>query len=186
MMNTYIALLKGINVGGKNSLKMQSLVASLEVLKLQNISTYIQSGNLVFQTDMGSTRIIQESIHNTIKSDYSLDISVLVFTLSQWDYMINHNCFDDKDDRLNATYLTFWTVKTAFLDLSLLDIKKQTEETYDLSPYCFYLHTPNGYSSTKLNQQYLEKILGTPTSTRNLKTCLKLYDRANSLTLANK
>ena len=180
-MKTYIALLKGINVGGKNILKMQSLVKSLESLEFQNISTYIQSGNIVFQTDMGSTRIIQESISNIIKSDYSLDISVLVFTLSQWDYMIHHNCFHDKDDRLNATYLTFWTVKTAFLDLSLLDIKKQTEETYDLSPYCFYLYTPNGYSKTKLNQQYLEKVLGTPTSTRNLKSCLKIYELAAKL-----
>ncbi|SFJ60756.1 DUF1697 domain-containing protein [Myroides guanonis] len=180
-MKTYIALLKGINVGGKNILKMQSLVKSLESLEFQNISTYIQSGNIVFQSDKESIEIIQRLIHDIIKTEYNLNIPVLVFTFSEWDYMVHQEFFEDKEDRLNASYLTFWSTKSTHVDLSLLDAKKQTEEVYVLSANCFYLFSSNGYSKTKLNQQFLEKILDTPTSTRNLKTCLKIYELAARL-----
>lgn len=180
-MKTYIALLKGINVGGKNILKMQSLVKSLESLNFKNISTYIQSGNIIFQTNEESIPILQQLIHNIIKTDYDINIPVLIFTFSEWDSMIHKEIFEVKEDRLNATYLTFWNTNAVLANFSLLEAKKQTEETYLFSENCFYLHTSNGYSKTKLNQQYLEKILGTPTSTRNLKTCLKIYELAAKL-----
>ena len=65
--------------------------------------------------------------------------------------------------------------------LQTFDVKKHEQETYEVSTNCFYLYTPNGYSNTKLNQQYLEKMLNTSTTTRNLKTCLKIYDIAKNL-----
>lgn len=180
-MKTYIALLKGINVGGKNILKMKSLVKSLESLGFQNISTYIQSGNIVFQSNEESNEMLQKLIHNIIKTEYNLNIPVLVFSFSEWDSMVHQAFFEDKEDRLNTSYLTFWSTKSTLVDLSLLDAKKQAEEVYVLSANCFYLYSSNGYSKTKLNQQFLEKILGIPTSTRNLKTCLKIYELAAKL-----
>lgn len=180
-MNTYIALLKGINVGGKKPLKMQDLINSLASLNLQNLKTYIQSGNIIFQTKDTIPHQLEEQIHNKIKSDFNLNIPVLVFTLTDWSSMVDRKIFEDKEDILSTTFLTFWSAQKSFTNLSLLDVKKHEQETYEVSTNCFYLYTPNGYSNTKLNQQYLEKMLNTSTTTRNLKTCLKIYDIAKNL-----
>src|SRR5690349_2720575 len=77
-MPTYILLLRGINVSGHNLLKMKDLQKSLAELKLEDIRTYLQSGNAVFQTDKGSEATLSKKIHDKIYLRHGLDLFVLV------------------------------------------------------------------------------------------------------------
>lgn len=180
-MKTYIALLKGINVGGKNSLKMQDLKSSLQALPLYHLNTYIQSGNLVFKSSETSTLKLERALQHHIETTYALAIPVLVFTLETWKKCVLETPFQNLDNALKSTYITFWSAQTKRIDIPLLDSKKQTTEAYEIKEQCLYLYTPDGYSQTKITQHFIEKLVGTSTSTRNLNSCLKIYELALTL-----
>ena len=78
MGNTFIALLRGINVGGQKKIKMAELRAVLEDEGLQNVKTYIQSGNIVFKSDETNREKLQNRIAGTIRQYFGFDVSTLV------------------------------------------------------------------------------------------------------------
>jgi len=75
---TYVALLRGINVGGKNKIEMKRLRASFEHAGMMNVSTYINSGNVIFQHDSTDTRALARTLEQAIEAEFGLDIKVLL------------------------------------------------------------------------------------------------------------
>jgi uncharacterized protein (DUF1697 family) len=98
----YAAFLRGINVGGKNKIKMESLRETCAKLGLQNVKTYINSGNVIFETEETSGKILCEKLETAIEKDFNLEIKVFVRTISELETLVANNPFagqfeNDKD-----------------------------------------------------------------------------------------
>jgi uncharacterized protein (DUF1697 family) len=85
----YLALLRGINVGGNNKLAMADLKTALTNLGLENVQTYIQSGNIVFSFAVHDTQTLAKNIQNCIAENFGLRVTVVVFTKAEWAKVIN-------------------------------------------------------------------------------------------------
>lgn len=87
-MSTYLALLRGVNVGGKALLKMTDLTAVLTAAGFERVTTYIQSGNVVFMTNETTKKMIADHLQATIKQAFNLDVAVALFTAEEWQAII--------------------------------------------------------------------------------------------------
>jgi uncharacterized protein (DUF1697 family) len=83
-MRTYLAFLRGINVGGKGLIKMADLKESLDKAGLGDVRTYIQSGNVIFRSDSTDTKALAAQITSIIKKAFQLDVSAVVFSEAEW------------------------------------------------------------------------------------------------------
>lgn len=169
-MKTYIVLLRGINVSGKNKLPMKELREMLEKLSFTNISTYIQSGNIILQSEATKEEIV-ESIHNAIKSEFGYDVPIIIRTPQEWKKAIDNYPFSIENEKI---------VAFCFLDRAVskneIDIKGINEDQYKVYNDVVYLYCPSGFGSTKLTNNSIEKKLNVAATTRNLKTTLKLWE----------
>jgi len=112
-MKTYIALLRGINVSGQKKIKMADLRAYLEELDFQNIRTYIQSGNIVFDSVSTSTRLLENQIKAKIKQKYGFEVPTMVKVPADFKNAIAYNPYQsDKNKDPKRVYLTFLAERT--------------------------------------------------------------------------
>ena len=110
---TWIALLRGVNVGGNNSLPMKGLRELLEGLGHTNVATYIQSGNCVFQSKSASAAKISEGIAAAIKSGFGFKPAVITLSLKELDAALEDNPFPQGSDDLKSVYVFFLSETTA-------------------------------------------------------------------------
>ena len=180
----YICLLRGINVSGKNSIKMDALIQTFENLGAQNVSTYIQSGNVVFEHSETKSRMLAQKISDQIYSDFGFEIPVLVLTTKKLQQVIDNNPFPKENTKeISALYVTFLSDKPESKnEMAILNHKTEAEEIV-FTEVAVYLYCPKGYGRTKLNNNFLENKLKVQATTRNWKTTLKLLEMAatNSL-----
>ncbi len=180
-METYIAILRGINVGGK-TLKMDQLRKSLEQKDFKNVSTYIQSGNVFFQHQPEKPAVLEQRIRDRIKTDFGLDVSVIVLTPGKLKMIIAANPFQDdpaKDTSfMHVTFLQSTPVNGN--TESVLDKKSGGEEVV-FTDEAVYLYCPDGYGNSKLSNNLFENKLKVVATTRNWKTTLKLLQIAEGV-----
>jgi uncharacterized protein (DUF1697 family) len=175
-MNTCIALFRGINVGGKNSLPMKDLVLLLEALGARKIKTYIQSGNAIFQTGESDLSHLGELLSIEIKKRHGFAPHVLILGRDAFERAIEENPFHDEDpDGLHFGFLAFPPKNP---DLKKLDRLCKESERYQLSSRVFYLHAPEGIGRSKLAAG-AEKLIGVPMTDRNWRTVCKLRELAS-------
>jgi uncharacterized protein (DUF1697 family) len=176
-MATYIALFRGINVGGKNPLPMKELVTLLEDLGGRNIKTYIQSGNAVFQS--GGKNISQLSRHITVEIEkrHGFAPYVLVLGLDAIEKAIAENPFPEAQSDPSTLHLGFLASAPENPDLKKLESLKIESERFALRGSAFYLHAPKGVGRSRLAAS-VEKLLGVPMTDRNWKTVCKIRDMA--------
>jgi uncharacterized protein (DUF1697 family) len=79
----FVALLRGVNVGGKNMIRMSALKESFEMMGFGDVATYINSGNIIFKTQEGNARKLERSIEGMLSNEYELDCKVVVRSLSE-------------------------------------------------------------------------------------------------------
>ncbi len=174
-MNTYIVLLRGINVSGKNKLPMKELRELLVKLKYSNVSTYIQSGNIILQSELSKEEIIL-TIHKAIKKEFDYDIPVIIRTPEEWKLAIDNYPFSLENEKIVA--FSFLSTKTSQTEI---EVKGINEDRYKIVNDLVYLYCPSGFGKTKLTNNTLEKKLNVSSTTRNLKTTLKLWDLVNKI-----
>ncbi len=175
-METYIAILRGINVGGK-TLKMADLRKSLEKRDFKKVSTYIQSGNVFFQYQYEKPAVPEQKIQHAIKNDFGLDVSVIVLTTNKLKNIIAANPFKD-DPAKDTSFMHVTFLQSAPENdnrASVLDKKTSGEEVV-FSDEAVYLYCPNGYGNSKLSNKLIENKLKVAATTRNWKTTLKLLE----------
>jgi len=173
-MQTYISLLRGINVSGQKSIKMEALKSIYEKLGLQDIRTYIQSGNVLFESTIQDTRILSEMISAGIKKYFLFDVPVLVKTSIDWTDYVKRNPFTEKE--ITKIGLTFLHDKVQNPDSEDFNKIKHSSEKIEFVDDAVYLYLPNGFGRTKLSNNFIEKQLSVTATTRNWKTVLKLHD----------
>ncbi len=165
-MKTYIALFRGINVGGKNVLPMKELSAVLEGLGLKNVQTYIQSGNVVFKTSTSGKRKITGEIRAAIEKSHGFAPHVLLLSIPELRNAIVSNPFPEGESEPKSLHLSFLESSPANPDLALLTSLKTTKERFKLDGTVFYLLAPEGIGRSKLAAK-TEKALGVTMTARN-------------------
>ena len=177
-MNTYIALFRGINVGGKNSLPMQALVALLENMGARKIRTYIQSGNAVFQSAERDGSQLAGQLTAAIKKRHGFAPLILILGLDAIDRAIAENPFPEAAADPASLHLLFLADLPQNPDLKKLDSIRKESERFHLSDQVFYLHAPQGVGRSRLAAN-IEKLLGVPATDRNWRTVCKIREMAN-------
>lgn len=178
-MITWIALLRGVNVGGNNILPMKDLRAIVEALGHKNVRTYIQSGNCVFQANETDNEKIAAALGAAIEKQAGFRPAICVLTKDQLDAAIAKNPFDVSEDDLKNVYLYFLLEKAPAFDAEALRAFATQGEAFLLSEGVFYLHAPNGVGRSKLAEK-LGKFLTVETTARNLRSAKKIADLASS------
>lgn len=170
-MNTYVALFRGINVGGKNILPMKDLVGILEGMGCEKVKTYIQSGNAVFWAKEKQTRKIAEAISFKILENHGFKPKVLLLGVSELEDAIENNPFKTMEGKTLHFFFLESTPLKPDLD-GLANVKSNSEE-FKLNKNIFYLYAPDGIGRSKLAAK-VEQALGVPITARNLNTVNKL------------
>ena len=171
-MQTYIALLRGINVGGHKKVPMAQLKELLSTADLQNVKTYIQSGNVIFQSINKSSEELEQIIQNSILKEFGFEVPVLVRTRAELSTIFNNCPFSD--DKKSESYFVILS------DVPVDDlVKEASQKTYLDDDYvifndCIYLFCAKGYGRAKFNLSYFEKKLNVNATARNYKTMVKL------------
>ncbi|QTR44808.1 DUF1697 domain-containing protein [Thiothrix litoralis] len=169
-MNTYIALFRGINVGGNNILPMKELTNLLQQSACKNVQTYIQSGNVVLQAEQSRDELA-EAISAKIAEARGFNPKVLLLEVMELEAAAANNPFPTEDGK--ALHLFFMETIPPSPDLEKLTALKSTSEDFRLYQNVFYLYAPDGIGRSKLAAK-VESILGVPTTARNWNTVSKL------------
>lgn len=171
-MNTYIALLKGINVGGHKKVPMAELRQLLTKSGFKEVKTYIQSGNVVFQSSEEHIQTLEDIIQRAILSNFGFEVSVLVRTRAQLQRIFDDSPFSK--DIKKASYFTMLS-NTPSKDLVALASEKVYEgEEYYIINDCIYFYCEAGYGRAKFNMNFFERQLQTTGTSRNFNTMVKL------------
>jgi uncharacterized protein (DUF1697 family) len=180
-METYIAILRGINVSGQKLIPMQALKALFEELNFQQVSTYIQSGNVLFRAEPADAQVLAAQIENSILERFQCQVPVLIRTAADLQAAIGRNPFLQQNnpdtDKMHVTFLADHPTQARIGQLS----NGQYEpDQYHISGREVFLYCPQGYGRTKLNNTFFETKLGVRATTRNLKTVRQLISLAEA------
>lgn len=177
-MQTWIALFRGINVGGNNILPMAELRALIERLGMTKVRTYIQSGNAVFSASKGTATVLQNRIANEVESQFAFKPRILLMKREKFVDSVASNPFPE--GALDPKSVHFFFLEDVPLnpDLELLNQVKADSERFHLVQDIFYLHAPDGIGRSKLASK-VEKALGVVGTGRNYRTVAKLMDLAS-------
>ena len=104
-MNKHIAILRGINVGGRRKIKMADLKALLAKLNFENVITYIQSGNIVFESSLTDRTQLETSIAQSIHDNYGFDVPVIVRTVAEIQQIYSSHPFQAADTPLSLIHI---------------------------------------------------------------------------------
>jgi uncharacterized protein (DUF1697 family) len=175
-MQIWIALLKGVNVGGRNKLPMKLLVSELESAGLSDVKAYIQSGNLVFRSPRTKGDIASQ-IANTIEEKFAFRPHVVMLSYKDLVTASEQNPFSELTSETDSKLVHFFFLSEApaKIDIERLERVRKPTERYKVDGAVFYLHTPDGFGDSKLAIQ-VEKILAVTATARNLRTVRTLLD----------
>jgi uncharacterized protein (DUF1697 family) len=175
-MPIYISLLRGINVGAHKRIKMDQLRASFEKLGLEQVKTYIQSGNVIFKTTKAPPARLSKQIEDRLLSDFGFPVSVVSRTADEMAKAIDGNPFVKKHgidlQTLHVMFLSDAPGAPALQKLAALTAAP--DQSCCLSKE-IYLYLPNGTAESSLMKNQLDRILSVVTTTRNWRTVNALH-----------
>ncbi len=175
MGNTYIALLRGINVSGQKKIKMAELRVVLEDTGLKNVKTYIQSGNIVFESEEADREKLQEVITDAIQKGFGFDVPTLVVKKEDVKAILEANPFANESEENKLYYVLLKNPPEKASAKQFKDLHFENEG-YHITDTCVYLLCKKGYGKAKLNNNLIEKKLKVEATTRNQKTMEKLLE----------
>ncbi len=179
-METWIALLRGVNVVGRNKLPMKLLAAELEAIGLSGVKTYIQSGNVVFRCPSARAKKIAAEISAAIAAKFGFKPHVAVISAKGLAAAAAANPFPESATELDGRTLHFFFLakSPAAIDQARLEAVRRQSERWQIKGAFFYLHAPDGFGDSKLAAQ-VERILGVTATARNWRTVRALLDLAS-------
>lgn len=175
-MKTYIALIRGINVGGHKKVPMVILRDALSKAGFKDVKTYIQSGNVVFKSSENNNNILEELIHKTIQLHFAFNVPILVKTKEELQ-LIFDSCVFSEEKKKKSYFILLDNVPDAALVKEAHAITFDNEE-FSIINNCLYFYSSVGYGRTKFNMNSFEKKLKVNATSRNYNTIKKLLDLA--------
>jgi uncharacterized protein (DUF1697 family) len=178
-MNTYISMLRGINVSGHKNISMPDLKKLYESLGFQKVITYVQSGNVIFDTKKQDTSKLSSLIESQIKKSFDLSVPVIIRNKNNFQLIITSNPFVKRKKDPIKLYVTFLQSSPAPFDLNKLPLPSSETDEFIIVDNEIFISCPNGYGRTKLNNNFFEKKLNVIATTRNWNTVTTLFKLAS-------
>lgn len=178
-MTTWIALFRGINVGGHNRLPMAELRGELEALGLRDVRTYIQSGNVVFEAPAArQATALGKTIDQRVEQRFGFRPQLFLLSAAQLRAAIEANPFPQAVGEPKSLHVNFLAEPARDADLAGLEALKAASEAFVLTDSVFYLHAPDGIGRSKLAAK-AESLLGVVATGRNYRTVETLWSMVN-------
>ena len=175
-----VALLRGVNVGGKNRLPMKDLVEMFTAAGCSNVSTYIQSGNVLFNAPASVLKKLPENIAKQIAETFGFRAPVILRTAEQMAETVRANPFLAAGKAESTLHVYFLAETPGSAAIAKLDPDRSPPDAFHAHGREIYLHLPNGMARTKLTNAYFDSKLGTVCTARNWATVLKLTELSAS------
>jgi uncharacterized protein (DUF1697 family) len=175
----HVALLRGINVGGKNMLPMKELAAMFAKAGCADVTTYIQSGNVVFCSEDKVVAGLGGVIAKQVEARFGLRVPVVLRTAAEIDAVIRGNPFLKAGASEETLHVSFLAERPGKDLVAGLDAGRSTPDAFAVVGREIYMQLVNGVSGTKLTNAYFDSKLKTVSTMRNWRTVLKLAEMLN-------
>jgi uncharacterized protein (DUF1697 family) len=175
-MPSYVALLRGINVGSHNRISMPDLRELVTATGAEDVRTYVQSGNVVFRSS-DKAAAAGQAIEKAIKKELGLDVAVMVRSGRQLAKVIEANPFPKQSDHKRLLVM-FLGKKPAAANVKKLAEAATGSEEFEVVGSEVYMHYPEGYGRSKFGGMWAEKQLGVPGTARNWRSVTTLAEMA--------
>lgn len=176
MPATYVALLRGVNVGGKNKLPMKDLVEIFRAAGCSEVRNYIQSGNIIFQSTAGLAKKLPALVSAEIERQFGFKTWLVLRTAEQLRAVTSGNPFLAKGAQQELLSVMFLVGEPETENIAKLDPQRSPPDEFEVRGDTIFLHTPTGLADTKLTNAYFDSRLKTFGTSRNWRTTLKLLE----------
>ena len=171
---SFVALLRGINVGGKSLVSMAELRALFSSLGFEDVATYIQSGNVVFRSPIADEDAVVAKLEREIAEAFAVSPAVLLRTPAELETIAASNPYLSRKADLSKLHVVFLDRAPPASAVAELDPERSPPDEFTLQGRELYLHLPNGAGRSKLTLDYLERVLGVRATQRNWNTLVQL------------
>jgi uncharacterized protein (DUF1697 family) len=167
-----ILLIRALNVSGKNVLKMEVLRQFMVEIGVEEVKTYIQSGNIVCKVDFQAASVISQKVEHILQSKAAISVKVFALQQSELQAVVNDNPFKDSDlYPSNKVYICFLSeIPNSELVLNLRNLLLESKEILEFQGNIAYLFCNDGYGKTKFSNNFIESKLKVQATTRNMNT----------------
>ena len=172
----YVALLRGINVGGRNKIKMEKLRDMFSSLDFENVKSYIASGNVAFDTRKLNNLKLAEKIAKAIEKEFSLAIKVLVRSRSEIEKIIENNPFEGQYENEKDLHVFFLDEEVPKEKRELLLSNNSEKEKFAVQDLEIFVLLKVGFLESLVGKSYIDKKLKIPTTARNWRTVKKIAE----------
>ena len=172
----YVALLRGINLGGRNRLAMKELVDIFLAAGCHDVGTYIQSGNVLFSAPASVLKRLPSHVTQDIAARFGIKVPVILRSAEEMAQTIRDNPFPEKDQSEKALHVYFLTALPSASAVEKLDPDRSPPDIFRVIRREIYVHLPNGMARTKLTNAYFDAKLSTTSTARNWATVCKLFE----------
>lgn len=180
-MTTYVALLRAINLGGRNRVRMADLRELLSDLGFQDARTLLQSGNVVFESDGEGGARLENTLEEALEEHLGVSTDFFVRTTDEWDAIVAKNPFP-KEAENDPSHLLVMLLKRAPQGEEVASLRESLKgrEVVEVVGRQAYIVYPDGIGRSRLTTSVVEERLGTRATGRNWNTMLKIRDVAGA------
>jgi uncharacterized protein (DUF1697 family) len=176
-MTRFVAMLRGVNVGGRATVSMADLRRVVAGLGYDDVQTYIQSGNVLFSTGAPATAVVS-TIEQGLGEELGREIAVVLRTHAQLAAVVARNPLAGGGRDPSRLHVTFLATAPARPRVAALDEGAFLPDEFRVVGREVYVHCPGGYGRTTITNTYFERALGVVATTRSLKTVTELVRRS--------
>ena len=177
----YVALLRGINVGGKHKLPMSDLVSMFDKAGCSRAQAYIQSGNVIFRASKSCAAVVPSAIAKAVAAKHGFEVPVITRSAAELAAVVGKNPFLRAGVNLDFLHVMFLADKPARGQIAALDPDRSPPDAIEVQGCEIYLRCPNGAARTKFTNAYFDAKLETTSTMRNWRTVQKLAELVRSL-----
>lgn len=177
--STEIALLRGVNVGGKNRLPMKELTAVFAAAGCVRVETFIQSGNVIFERPAARAKEIPTRIERELAARFGHPIPLVIRTASELQAVVKLNPFLAAGADPDSLHVGFLAAKPSAKAVAALDPERSPPDEFIVRGREIYFRFPAGLARSKLTNAYFDRVLETTSTVRNWRTVLALCELAS-------
>lgn len=178
-MPVYLALFRGINVSGHNMIKMDSLKKLMEGEGYSKVATYIQSGNVVFETPETNSDKVGKALETLMYKEYGYDVIIFMLSKQEIEAAIKYNPYTGPEPEGQGTkklFVTFLSAQPAREHLDRIQRYNRSDDVFKAVGNILYLKLSQSAADSKLTNVFIENKLNLKATTRNWNTTLKLLE----------
>jgi uncharacterized protein (DUF1697 family) len=172
----YVALLRGINVGGNNMIKMEKLRDTFAELGFENVKTYINSGNVIFDSKKADDRKLAARIHDAIRTNFGFDISVMVRSVDEIKDLIATNPFEGQFHNDKDLHAFFLNEPLSQEQAEMLSAQASDSERFHIADRHLLCLLTISIIDSVVGKGFIDKKLKVATTARNWRTVKKLAE----------